>query len=143
MEQTYLSHAGVKGMKWGVRRYQNKDGSLTPAGKKRAQVRANKKADRARKKEMRNDVKFRRLLSDAELDKRIRRIEKEKKLRELTDEEINRGRKATKEVLSQSGKAVATTVTKGAALYGVKTAMTKNFDMKEAASYVAPKPKNK
>lgn len=30
-----LSHAGVKGMKWGVRRYQNKDGSLTPAGKKR------------------------------------------------------------------------------------------------------------
>lgn len=30
-----LHHAGIKGMKWGVRRYQNKDGSLTPAGKKR------------------------------------------------------------------------------------------------------------
>lgn len=30
-----LVHHGVKGMKWGVRRYQNKDGSLTPAGKKR------------------------------------------------------------------------------------------------------------
>lgn len=30
-----LRHHGVKGMKWGVRRYQNKDGSLTPAGKKR------------------------------------------------------------------------------------------------------------
>ena len=30
-----LYHAGIKGMKWGVRRYQNKDGSLTPAGKKR------------------------------------------------------------------------------------------------------------
>lgn len=30
-----LKHSGVKGMKWGVRRYQNKDGSLTPAGKKR------------------------------------------------------------------------------------------------------------
>ena len=29
-----LQHHGVKGMKWGVRRYQNKDGSLTPAGKK-------------------------------------------------------------------------------------------------------------
>ena len=30
-----LMHYGVLGMKWGVRRYQNKDGSLTPAGKKK------------------------------------------------------------------------------------------------------------
>lgn len=30
-----LTHHGVKGQRWGVRRYQNKDGSLTPAGKKR------------------------------------------------------------------------------------------------------------
>lgn len=35
MENTYLYHSGVKGMRWGVRRYQNKDGSLTPAGRKR------------------------------------------------------------------------------------------------------------
>lgn len=35
MERSELYHSGIKGMKWGVRRYQNKDGSLTPAGKKR------------------------------------------------------------------------------------------------------------
>ena len=31
----YLRHWGIKGQKWGVRRYQNKDGSLTDAGQKR------------------------------------------------------------------------------------------------------------
>lgn len=30
-----FNHHGIKGQKWGVRRYQNKDGSLTAAGKKR------------------------------------------------------------------------------------------------------------
>ncbi len=30
-----IYHSGIKGMRWGVRRYQNTDGSLTPAGRKR------------------------------------------------------------------------------------------------------------
>ena len=32
---SYLAHYGVLGMKWGVRRYQNADGSLTAKGKKK------------------------------------------------------------------------------------------------------------
>lgn len=32
---SYIAHHGIIGMKWGVRRYQNKDGTLTNAGKKR------------------------------------------------------------------------------------------------------------
>jgi len=35
MQEQYLVHHGILGQKWGVRRYQNKDGTLTSAGKKR------------------------------------------------------------------------------------------------------------
>lgn len=35
MNETYLSHHGILGQKWGVRRYQNKDGSYTEAGRER------------------------------------------------------------------------------------------------------------
>ena len=37
MSETYLSHHGIKGQKWGIRRYQNPDGTLTAVGKKHYQ----------------------------------------------------------------------------------------------------------
>lgn len=36
LDTNYLEHHGILGMKWGIRRYQNKDGTLTAAGKRRA-----------------------------------------------------------------------------------------------------------
>lgn len=37
-EDNYLAHWGIKGQKWGVRRFQNEDGTLTAAGKERYKV---------------------------------------------------------------------------------------------------------
>lgn len=45
----YLMHYGVKGMKWGVRRYRNEDGSYTEEGKKRYRDVPNLKNLRRRK----------------------------------------------------------------------------------------------
>jgi len=41
-----LEHHGILGQKWGVRRFQNKDGSLTPEGKKKYQKKYDKLMDR-------------------------------------------------------------------------------------------------
>lgn len=41
MSDLYLVHHGIKGQKWGVRRYQNEDGSYTDAGKRRYGISGN------------------------------------------------------------------------------------------------------
>ncbi len=62
-----LYHYGIKGQKWGVRRYQNKDGSLTAAGKKR----------RSSSDEVRN-------MSTDELRQKVRRLNNEQRYIDLT-----------------------------------------------------------
>lgn len=56
----YLAHYGIKGQKWGYRRWQNSDGTLTPAGKEHyskgmAGVRRKLKEGKIRKLERRLD----------------------------------------------------------------------------------------
>lgn len=50
--QNYLAHHGIKGQKWGVRRFQNEDGSLTPEGMRR-EARLHSKDAKAYDKEAR------------------------------------------------------------------------------------------
>lgn len=51
---SYLAHHGVLGMKWGVRRYQNKDGSFTALGRSREQKQNFKSIRKAYKKKSTN-----------------------------------------------------------------------------------------
>lgn len=57
MDNNELMHHGTKGMHWGIRRYQNKDGSLTPAGEKRyASQKARYEAEKAKYTEKRRTL---------------------------------------------------------------------------------------
>ena len=83
--ESSLQHWGIKGMKWGIRRYQNKDGSLTPAGRKRYSDTNSgplvKKAASTSQKKSSSSNKGYETMSDAELERAVRRLEFEKRYR--------------------------------------------------------------
>ena len=108
MNDLELYHHGVKGQRWGVRRYQNKDGSLTSYGKKRyakelAKLEAEKKRVRQQEQtakkmkkldDMRKDIDERKkaLISDGTPEPtkqpKTQSTPQKRKLSELSNEEI-------------------------------------------------------
>lgn len=104
----------------------------------------NNQKDKAERKKRLTDSRFRRLLSKEDLNEKIKRLENEKRLRELTEEEMTPGQKFAREVFTDAGKKVVTTLLTGGALYGVKFATDGKFDKKEFAEalyYGGPKRK--
>jgi len=141
MDNNELYHHGIIGMKWGVRRYQKKDGSLTSAGKRRRSK--TESADHKVKTDRKKAFKNRRTLSDTDLKKRIDRLKMEKEFKNLTQDDIAPGKKFASEIMTSAGKKALTVAAAGAMTYAVKTAMTKKFDIREAASYIAANPNKK
>lgn len=99
-----LSHYGKKGMKWGVRK-----ASSSGSNKRTTFSKAPSK------------------LSDVELGKRIKRMETEKKYNQLNRKDISDGKKLVTDILSSTGRRVATTVLTGASLVAIKTALNAKF----------------
>lgn len=107
-----LRHWGIKGMKWGVRRYQNKDGTLTPAGRKRAEKMKEEYTALTGKRLIRKPTpkktvdetaevaKSKKIkdMSDQEIRDRINRLESEKRLAGLQADTASTGEKMARSV---------------------------------------------
>ena len=88
MNNNELYHHGIIGMKWGVRRYQNKDGTLTNAGKKRYS-----RDDWSEDAKTANQLKKKRVnqMSNAELRKLTERQQLERNYSSLNPSAIQKG----------------------------------------------------
>ena len=114
MEYNELYHHGIKGMKWGVRRYRNRDGSLTPAGRKRySDSGSNNSHEDYKKAHSKKSVKS---MSDAELRSRLNRLQMEQQYTKLSSSNVNRGKKAANAIL-KTATTVATVTTTAITIY--------------------------
>ena len=107
MTNNELTHWGVKGMKWGVRRYRNKDGSLTPAGRKRYSEETSSDDSHSDYKRAHGRTSTKQM-SDKELRERINRLQMEKQYKQLTQREKSIGEKFVSDVLINAAKQTAT-----------------------------------
>lgn len=105
-----LAHYGIRGMKWGVRRYQNKDGTLTAAGKKRY---SEDESEDHKKAHSSKSVKS---MSDAELRNRLNRLQMEQQYSKLSSSDVNKGKQFLDKAI-KAGTTIATVTSTALTIY--------------------------